>query len=276
MKRRSRWMVIAALIGCAALDGSANTVRNGVVSKHDATALARFVGDYSGQWRSELTDNVYDDISRYELKAPVMRLAIDDARRPSLTFFMDADAASANEPLDLLGFGCHSKVGPLLKFDATPTTGKSASPAVLHASFDFDWGKCPSRVYAVPSNDLNVEIRVDDDAREYVAHVTLLRSQRPDDKIIANTSEGKREVKIRPKAGDSRLYNPEQEYCVLNALGETEACFPRESEVKTYLVPFPFPGFTALWYTKKTPELSVQHGAPVRQYHEADFRRSMD
>jgi hypothetical protein len=143
-------------------------------------------------------------------------------------------------------------------------------------SFDFDWGQCPSRVYAVKSNDLNVDIAVDNGAREYVARVSLLKSIRPDDKVYAATKDGKREVKMRPKEGDSRLYNPAMEYCVVDELGETEKCFERESEVKTYLVPFPFPGMTAVWYTKKTPSLSVQHLPPKTEYHTADFRRSMD
>jgi hypothetical protein len=196
-----------------------------------------------------------------------MRLSMDDARRARVTFFMDAEAAKTGDPLDLLGLGCRSAVGAMLTFET--------SDGVMRASFDFDWGRCPSRVYAVRSNDLVLEISGDRENREYVARVTLLKSVRPDDKVYATTKEqGKREVKVRPKQGDSRLYNAELEYCVVNQLGETEACFARESEVKKYLVPFPFPGLTALWYTKKTPKLTVEHGTQ-RVYHEADFRRPM-
>ena len=34
----------------------------------------------------------------------------------------------------------------------------------------------------------------------------------------------------------------------------------RESELKRYIVPFPFPGFSALWYTKQSPNLKVVPG----------------
>ena len=256
----------------AAMPSAADKVRDGALSKRDAELLMPFLGDYTGQWNSEVTDNVHDDISRYQLDAPVMRLSLDDARRPRVTFFIDSEAAKAGEPLDLLGFGCRSRVGPALTFD------KPAKDAVtvLQVSFDFDWGQCPSRVYAVKSNDLKVDIAVDNEAREYIANVSLLKSIRPDDKVYASTKEGKREVVVRPKEGDRRLYNAAVEYCVVNELGETEKCFDRKSEVKTYLVPFPFPGMTAIWYTKKTPSLSVERLPPKTEYHRADFRRPMD
>src|SRR5262245_43044486 len=107
-------LLAGMLFVLGALPGAAEKIRDGALSKGDAEALKPFVGDYAGQWNAEVTDNVYDDISRYELKAPVMRLSLDDARRPQITFFMDADAASVGEPLDLLGFGCRSRVGPAL------------------------------------------------------------------------------------------------------------------------------------------------------------------
>ncbi len=54
------------------------------------------------------------------------------------------------------------------------------------------------------------------------------------------------------------------EYCVLNELGEVDKCFDRESELKRYIVPFPFPGFSALWYTKQVAE---PEGRARREVH---------
>ena len=83
-----------------------------------------------------------------------------------------------------------------------------------------------------------------------------------------------RTVKVRPKPGGS-LYDPKMEYCVLNELGEIDKCFDRESELKQYIVPFPFPGLSAVWYTKKSPNLKVVPGVK-KTYHEAVFRRPID
>ena len=60
-----------------------------------------------------------------------------------------------------------------------------------------------------------------------------------------------------------------------NELGEIEKCFDRESELKQYIVPFPFPGLSAVWYTKNSPNLKVVPGVK-KTYHEAVFRRSID
>ena len=71
------------------------------------------------------------------------------------------------------------------------------------------------------------------------------------------------------------MYDPKMEYCVLNEFGEIDKCFDRESELKQYIVPFPFPGLSAVWYTKKSPNLKVMPGVK-KTYHEAVFHRPID
>jgi hypothetical protein len=213
-----------------------------------------------------VTNNVYDDISRYKLENPVMRLALDDHKHLTVAFFMDSAAAAKNEPLDLLGFGCESKVGPLLTLGPVKTG--------LDASFDFDWGRCPSRVLAVKSNHLLVSLTQNTDDREDVATFKILRNATSDNKVYAVGEDGqRREVKIRTKPGGS-LYHPEVEYCLMNETNEVEKCFAQKSELKTYLVPFPFPGMSAVWYTKTTPKIEIVEGKKL-DYHEAVFRRAM-
>ena len=249
---------------CAAAD----RVKDGVVPKRDVSRVTPFLGDYEGHWDTS--------VSRYDLEQPVMRLALDSRNQLTVQFYMDSVAASRGEPLDLLGFGCQSKVGPLLRLEfpgRPPAAGELRSE--FEASFDFDWGRCPSRVYAVPSNDLKLSMAENPATHEYVATLKLLRSVSADDKVYAVSGKERREVIVRPKAGGGgSVYNPELEYCVKNELGEIEKCFAQKSELKTYLIPFPFPGMSAVWYTKKTPQLKVEKGVKF-EYHEAVFRRAM-
>lgn len=271
MKIRSQ-IVLLLLLG--AIPAIAGTVNDGVVPKQYVARVAEFVGDYEGQWNSEVTDNVYDDISRYQLESPVMRLSLDDRHRLTVAFYMDTLAASKNEPLDLLGFGCESKVGPLLTLAfASAPAGRDEFRKQLDASFDFDWGRCPSRVLAVKSNDLLLSLSQNTADHEYVATLKLLRNASSDNKVYAVSDGKRREVKIRPKPGGS-LYHPEIEYCVMNELNEIEKCFAQKSELKTYLVPFPFPGMSAVWYTKRSPKIEIVEGKKL-EYHEAVFRRAM-
>jgi hypothetical protein len=288
--------VAALAIGATA---RADTIKNGILSKKQADALAPYMGDYEGQWNSSITEDLTTDgISRYVLENPVMRLAIDPQNKLHLTFYMDRASAQANDELDLLGYGCRSRVGNLLELDmnkspkgspqgspngakTTASSGDAKAPAdagpqpyqVFAARLDFNWGNCPSRVYAVPSNDLELALLIDDKTHEYVVNLRLLKRMQPDNKIVVEDHGAQRVVKVRPNPSDpGSLYAPNMQYCVMNEVGEVQQCFDRETELKRFIVPFPFPGLSAVWWTKTTPNLKVVPGVK-KTYHEAVFHR---
>jgi len=280
-------LAVALVVALAAAPIRADTIKSGVVPPKYVAALAPYMGDYEGQWNSSVTqDLTTDGISRYVLENPVMRLSIDTTDRLRLTFYMDRASARSNDELDLLGFGCHSRVGNLLELDMnkTPKAAAKTAPAaateaepqpyqVFAARLDFDWGNCPSRVYAVPSNDLELALLVDDKTREYVVNLRLLKRMQPDNKVVMNDHGVQRVVKIRPNPDNpGGLYSPNMQYCVLNEVGEVQQCFDRETELKRFIVPFPFPGLSAVWWTKTTPNLKVVPGVK-KTYHEAVFHR---
>jgi len=289
MQLRVVSLALVAAFACGAASIKADTIKNGVVPKKYVATLAPYLGDYEGQWNSSITEDLTTDgISRYVLENPVMRLSIDATDKLHLTFYMDRTSARANDELDLLGFGCHSRVGNLLELDmnkapkgapsknAASAGGTADAPQpyqVFAARLDFDWGNCPSRVYAVPSNDLELALLVDDKAREYVVNLRLLKRMQPDNKVVMEDHGVQRVVKIRPNPDNpGGLYSPNMQYCVLNEVGEVQQCFDRETELKRFIVPFPFPGLSAVWWTKTTPNLKVVPGVK-RTYHEAVFHR---
>jgi hypothetical protein len=258
---------LCLLLLIAPLLAHAARVKDGVVPAKHRAVVASLSGDYEGAWDSAL-------ISRYTLDHPVLRLALDAEGRLTANFFMDAQAAAAGEPLDLLGFGCQSRIGPLLTLAVHDPA--RAQGLILDATFDFAWGRCPARVHAVPRNDLRLRIATNDADGEYVASLALLRSVQADQRAYVEADGERREVKIRPKEGGRRsVYAPEVEYCLTNELGEIERCFERESELKYFLVPFPLPGLSAAWYTKKTPRLEFETGKKLI-YHQGVFRRPFD
>lgn len=285
-------LAIVSFVGAfvlGATEAGADTIKKGILSKTQADALAPYMGDYQGQWNSSITEDLTTDgISRYVLENPVMRLAIDAQNKLHLTFYMDRASAQANDELDLLGFGCRSRVGDLLELDlnkAPKTPAKSAPPngasadagpqpyQVFAARLDFDWGNCPSRVYAVPSNDLELALLVDDKTHEYVVNLRLLKRMQPDNKVVMDEHGVQRVVKVRPNPDNpGSLYSPNMQYCVMNDVGEVQQCFDRETELKRFIVPFPFPGLSAVWWTKTTPNLKVIPGVK-KTYHEAVFHR---
>ena len=285
-------LAIALLVGVTALSGPAHAaaVKNGVVPKKLLPTVQRYLGDYEGQWNSPASDvtaaapgevadaGSNDSISRYRLANPVLRLSLDPDNRLRMQFFIDPAAARTDDELDLLGFGCRSRVGDLLQITtAQPPKAITDEPyQVLGARFDFDWGNCPSRVYAVSSNDLQLALLIDPVQQQYVVQLRLLKRMQSDGKIMVEEGGVQRQVKVRPKASDpGSLYAPNMEYCVLNEFGEIEKCFDRETELKQFLVPFPFPGMSAVWYTKQSPKLKVVPGVKTT-YHEAVFHRPID
>lgn len=288
MRIRSKFRPVAAIAAlfsgvCGVLSAGAAAIEHGVVPKNRVASVTPLLGDYEGQWNAAVTGEVTDGISRYELENPVLRLSLDAANKLRVQFFMDPASAQQNDELDLLGFGCHSQVGDLLELDLpkSPKEHTVEPYPLLTARLDFDWGNCPSRVHAVPSNDLELALLVDSAQQQYIVELRLLKRVQGDDKIVIEDKGVQRVVKVRRKASDpgspgqnGSLYAPTMEYCVLNELGEAEQCFDRESELKRYIVPFPFPGFSALWYTKQSPNLKVVPGMKF-VYHEAVFHRAI-
>ena len=276
--RRKSARVVMLVLSCVVLSVSAASIKNGTVPKNLVARVTPFLGDYQGEWSSSVAQDVSDGISRYKLDNPVLRLSLDATNRLRVQFYIDPASARLGDELDLLGFGCRSSVGDLLEFDmAKPPKQPTAEPyQVFAARLDFDWGNCPSRVYAVASNDLQLSLQVDPTSQQYVIRLQLLKRVQGDSKIVVEDRGVQRVVKVRPKASDpGSMYDPKMEYCVLNELGEIEQCFDRETELKRYIVPFPFPGFSALWYTKNSPNLKVIPGVK-KTYHEAVFHRPID
>ena len=250
---------------------AAATIALGKVPAPMLQAVGAFQGDYRGNWNTELTESAVDDISRYDLTDSVMRLSVDTDDRLTVEFFIDPGAAAQNQPLDLLGFGCNSKVGPLLEMSQQAAEDGTV---VTRAAFEFDWGRCPSRVHSVASTKLHMELVDNVGERALAVRLQLLRRVQGDSQVYAIIDGERQPVRVRPKpGGGGTLYNPALEYCTQDDYGE-EVCVAQGSETKAVGAPLPLPGATVLWWTKKTPNLKVEKGTKLL-YHEAVYSRTL-
>ena len=193
--------VAAIVVATAAVAAS---IQNGVVPKNRLASVTPYLGDYEGQWNSSVTGDVSDG------DQPLRARKSGDAfiarcRQPIARAVLHGPAsAQLNDELDLLGFGCRSRVGDLLELDVPkPPKETTADPyPVLTARLDFDWGNCPSRVHAVPSNDLELALLMDPARQEYVVELRLLKRVQGDDKIVIEDEGVQRVVKVRRKESD--------------------------------------------------------------------------
>jgi hypothetical protein len=275
MPRSAGPVLLFALFGLHAGVTSAAPASAGRVPAPMLETAHKFSGDYGGNWNTELTDSDVDDISRYDLADSVMRLAVDEGNRLTVRFFFDPGAAAQNRTLDLLGFGCNSNIGPLLEMGQHEAEDGTL---VTRATFDFDWGRCPSRVHSVATTKLHVELvesLVEETARrEQAVRLQLLRKVQGDYQVYASVDGKRQPVEVRPKeGGGGTLYNPALEYCTQDEYGES-TCVTQRSELKVSGAPVPLPGATVLWWTRKTPNLKVEKGAKLL-YHEAVYTRML-
>ena len=260
------YMLLAALAAAATSAYAARTP-DGVVPNKQLGIVEPVLGDYTGNWNTELTPSDQDDISRYDLTGSIMRVAIGDDRRLGLRFYANAAAADRDDVLDLLGFGCNSAVGRLEELNRRDEGGTQ----VVQGIFDFDWGRCPSRVHAVASNKLIVEFAQDGVDGDRVARLMLLRKVRGDYKVYAKIDGRRQEVKVRTRDDGDIPGRTELEICV-NEHGELK-CFPQQEKTRLFGLPVPFPGATVVWWTRKTPRLDVEKDKALL-YHEGVYVRT--
>jgi hypothetical protein len=251
------------------------TAKDGVVPRRYRDELITLIGDYQGAWDADDPDAGQYGISHDALGNIIARLDLDDRNRLKLQFFeIAADDQSAGAPLDLLGRGCHSRVGPLLEIDvdAMKIEG-SESLTRLSAMFALDTGRCRARVDTTGNPSLRLEL-IDDPAGDNDALLlSVLRTVTMKNQLYAETAEGWVKVAAKVKEGGT-LYNPKLEYCYEDFDGK-EFCFERTKEKKDLLLPVPLPGRTGVfygWHTVREPKIKHERET-TREYHKGEFRR---
>jgi len=257
----------------------ASTAKDGVVPKRYRDQLIALVGDYHGSWTGDDPDAGQYGISHDELGNIIARLDLDDRNRLKLQFFEIAHddqsgPAAAGAPLDLLGRGCHSRVGRLLEIDVDRMKIEgSESVTRLSAIFALDTGRCRSRLDTTGNPSLRLELIDDPAGNNDALLLSVLRTISMKNQLYAETAEGWVKVAAKVKAGGT-LYNPKLEYCYEDFDGK-EFCFERTKEKKDLLLPVPLPGHAGVfygWHTVREPKIKRERET-TREYHQGEFRR---
>lgn len=256
----------------------ATKVRDGQVPKKDRALVETLLGDYRGSWEGEQSGDPSDFISHDHLGEIIARLEMDAAARLRLSFLRIAEDGGPGKELDLLGFGCNSSVGALreLEVEQLALSGAEEKLPHLSATFDFDIGRCKTRVDPSQSSNLHLELIEDPSSQEYKLQLSLLRTVRVASELYAQTPQGR--VKVTPKVKEGgTLYHPKLEYCYEDFDGK-EVCFEQSKERKDLLLPVPLPGHYGVfygWNTVHRPKIERETDT-VREYHRGDFSKKAD
>lgn len=281
---RTRLHTLALLAGLVVwlagmpLPSDAAKAKDGKVPARYGNDVRALVGDYYGSFGGDDPDGGQYGISHDDPGEIIARLGIDDSNRLTLEFFKigegdEEGVPRAGAPLDLLGRGCNSSIGPLLEIGVEKMSLESSEHTRLSALFALNNGRCRARVETTGDPTLRLELIRDAAGNEDTLLLSVLKTKTVKNQLYAETAEGW--VKVTPKVTEGgTLYNPKLQYCYEDFDGN-ELCFERSKERKDLLIPVPLPGQAAVfygWHTARTPKVKSERET-TREYHRGEFRR---
>ena len=237
------------LFGCIA------TNRTNVISETEAN-----LGLYGGYFSSALTPDPNDDLN-YNLcdtqvsdcthhEAPLvdilLRLSKDTESGLQATFFDSLADLQAGEPLDLLGRGCNSSIGPLEAFeegkdDATMWTARFA--------INVQNRTCVGKLRPTSSHYLVIELIQEPDSTS--TRLDVMIDKRVVDKNYLYIEEKGRQRRVQIDLANTQGAGRNARYrvCVENEFSEFEQCVLTDKQLKNFTLPIPVPGGIAVNYT---------------------------
>lgn len=272
--RLARVTSLLVYLACIPLPSEGAQVKDGVVPSRYRDPLVTLIGDYRGSWEGDDPDAGQYGISHDELGEIIARLDLDDTNRLRLKFFELTSDDQAGRPLDLLGRGCNSRVGPLLEIDLDTMKLEGSDGFIrLSAIFALDTGRCRARVDVTGSPSLRLELVEDPAGNEDALLLSVLRTITVKNQLYAKTGEGWVKVTAKVTEGGT-LYNPKLEYCYEDLNGKA-SCFERTKEKRDLLLPVPLPGQAGVfygWHTTREPKIKSEKEI-TREHHRGEFRR---
>jgi hypothetical protein len=270
-RRRLPLLFVALLAGCAGMSG-------------DRGATSELVGLYRGSFDSALTHDPADDLNFNPCErdhvdcqahhAPLADILLEvvPATGGELTvvFYRSAADRDGGRPLDLLGSGCGTRLGPITEFnrvngsDGQRWTGNVALTArnrlclgrlrptsehALQLAWYQDHAEAPGR-----SLEVLIDRRVTDANYLYVEEDGVRRRVRID-----------RDNRLEQDGGTR------YRVCIEDALGEYTRCVMTDRELRQVLLPVPLPGGAAVsytWWHRLSPRLKSTRGL----YHLEQYR----
>lgn len=263
----------ALILLCSLLCTVAGCAGMGPGSTREQAGLNDFLGSYKGSFGSALTKDPLDDLNYNPcdnakerclgedayLADIVLDLSRDADNRLRLRFFRSPGDQKKGTELDLLGFGCATRIGVMNASTRDSKTGKRIASFPLTAQNRM----CLNKLRPTNTHEIKVTLNDDPESGTRLAHALI-------DKNVVNANylyvveDGvERRVKIDT---DNTLKTPtgkSYRVCIENRFGEFESCVLTDRELKQVLLPVPVPGGVAVnytWWYKLTPNLKRTQG----------------
>jgi len=236
----------------------------------DRQGVERFVGSYEGSFASALTPMPEDDLNYNECdervddcpeqENPLVNIIL---KLGSTGGKLDADfyrQLEDSEPLDLLGRGCGTRVGPLESLKAD----KSEPHQVYTARFGLTVGNrlCAGHLRPTSSHFMLVKLYDDPEAGRS-AEVLIDKAVVSRNYLYVEEKGVRRRVRIDLDNTPENARRGGYRVCIEDDEGEYTRCVVTDKELKQVFLPVPLPGGVAAnytWWYDLSPNLKRTHG----------------
>jgi hypothetical protein len=243
---------MATGFGCAALPNA----KGSPAARHEA-----LLGSYRGSFDSALTEDPSDDLNynpcdpRLErcvshldpLIDVLLVLQTDPDGRLRATFFSSPGERDAGKPLDLLGRGCGTELGPAESLRRGARAGEPLWTAVFPLTVENRL--CLGKLRPTATHSVLVTARNDAESGGISLAVTIDKAVISEDYLYVKEDGVERRVRIRPDNTLGEGRQARYQVCIEDDLGEFDRCVLTDKELKQFFLPVPLPGGVAASYT---------------------------
>lgn len=266
--------ILLILAGCAAPGGPSG-----------GAPLDGLLGTYRGSFDSALTETREDDLNfspcetddasclgRYQPLADIV-LTVERDRQGALAiaFYQDPSAHRAGKPLDLLGAGCSTRLGPA----STPV--RHDDHWEFRVPLDVANRLCLGRLRPTSEHHLTVRLFPPADAAPARAEVVIDKSLSDANYLYVKEDGVERRVRIDTENTVREGQQAQYRVCIEDDLGEFDRCVLTDREFRSIGLPLPVPGGVALsytWWYDLSPDLRATHGRYRLEQYVGRFRQA--
>jgi hypothetical protein len=255
-------LVGALLAGCAGPGGGARGTADG---------LEEYLGRYRGSFADVETADPTDDVN-YNPCARGQERCLGDAPLADILLLLSRDASgivrlafvrpgtggSADAPLDILGSGCGTTIGPL----ESATRAEEGRGLVVTFPLDATNRLCLGKLRPTGEHAIRLVLATDEGGTR-TAEARLDRSVASANYLYVTENKVRRRVRIdldnTLDTANSRRYR----VCIEDELGDFTRCVLTDKERKDVVLPVPVGGGLAAsytWWYDLAPDLERTHG----------------
>lgn len=275
-------LMLLGLAGCASLGGRTAPYPE----------LEPFLGAYHGGFESARTPAPDDDLNHNPCPEPaeracevhhapldgiVLALQRDAAGEPVVAFFRSEEDLAGRRPLDLLGRGCGTSVGPITALERQ--TGNTDPFLVATVALDADNRLCLGKLRPVSRHHLRLELHPARPGAPAVARVIVDRSVRDENYLYVMEDGERRRVRIDLANTIEEDRQRRYRVCIEDDYGEYTRCVLTDREWRSFTLPVPLPGGAAIsytWWQELRPRLQRTKGRYLVEQDVGEFERLAD